>query len=276
MATQTPYELTCSLREHNEQLDQVRELLEAEPGNAEYLDLQTSLLEARQPPVRPRFTSHLLAQVIALTEDLLRSATEPSAAAPSGFGGGPALARTNWAPGEACHALFTDGQWHPAVVQSAASGGGFKVLFGHYAVPMALPASSLRAAPGGGDTAYVGVPAPKRLRAEPGVLGKEVPKRLEAEEGDDPATRERKRKLLKAFKSKQRLASAEAAQQEQAASWQAFRAGKASGKAKPVGFLTKVAKESMFAVPEGGTGGRVGVIGSGKALTPQVPKLRHG
>lgn len=160
------------------------------------------------------------------------------------------------------------------MVQSAAPGGGFKVLFGHYAVPVALPASSLRAAPGGGDTAYVGVPAPKRLRAEPGVLGKEVPKRLEAEASDDPATRERKRKLLKAFKSKQRLAGAEAAQQEQAASWQAFRQGKAS-KAKPVGYLSKVAKESMFAVPEGGAGGRVGVIGSGKAPTPQAPKLRH-
>ena len=89
--TQSPYELACSLREYNEQLEQVRcdalrhedggvpgrcsaqrfwdnptaallpraadahrcawqvrELLAAEPGNEEYTDLQTSLLEARR------------------------------------------------------------------------------------------------------------------------------------------------------------------------------------------------------------------------------------
>ena len=59
----------------------------------------------------------------------------------------PALLRTNWAPGEPCSALFSDGQWHPATVQSAAPSGGFRVLFDHYAVPVTLPAASIRAAP---------------------------------------------------------------------------------------------------------------------------------
>jgi hypothetical protein len=108
-------------------------------------------------------------QVIALTEDLLRSAEAPAGgaggAAPpppssgaggfvSGFSSAPpgasaplALLRTNWAPGEACSALFSDGQWHPATVQSAAPSGGFRVLFDHYAVPVVLPAASIRQAP---------------------------------------------------------------------------------------------------------------------------------
>jgi hypothetical protein len=107
-----------------------------------------------------------------MTEDLIRDAEPPpggaggaggggshfaSAAAPAfgaplpaGFyaGGAPlGLLRTNWAPGESCQALFTDGQWHPATVQSAAPSGGFRVLFNHYAVPVPLPAASIRAAP---------------------------------------------------------------------------------------------------------------------------------
>ena len=37
-------------------------------------------------------------------------------------------------------------------------------------------------------------------------------------------------------------------------------------------FLTKVDKESMFAVPEGG---RVGVIGSGKGVTAAPERQKH-
>jgi hypothetical protein len=164
-------------------LAQVRELLEAEPGNEEYTDLQTSLLEARRCGSRAacavqrsslrRRSDVARAQVIALTEDLLRSAEAPgggaggaapppppSAAAAGGFVSGfssappasapMALLRTNWAPGEACSALFSDGQWHPATVQSAAPSGGFRVLFDHYAVPVVLNAASIRAAPRSG------------------------------------------------------------------------------------------------------------------------------
>ena len=142
---QSAGELQASLRDYSEQLEEVRGLLAEEPGNAELLEMQNSLLE-----------------VVALTEDLLRSAGGGAAApAPATGAGGAAGAhvsrftsappsgvmRTNWAPGETCHALFSDGQWHPATVQSGAPGGAFRVLFDHYAVPVQLPAASLRAAP---------------------------------------------------------------------------------------------------------------------------------
>ncbi len=320
---------------------QVRELLAEEPDNAEYVDLQTSLLEVRPSrgggalerrsrglASRAALTrARAAAQVVALTEDLLRSATEASGGGGAGGGGGggayapapsaapafapaagfappgaapPGLLRTNWAPGEACQALFSDGQWHPATVQSAAPGGGFRVLFDHYAVPVPLPAASLRApqraaadeargsraARGSARQAtsarqltrhpplpqvYVGVPAPKRLKVDERVVGREAPRKLEIQEGDDERTRERKKKLLKAFKSKQRLAEAEAEQSARAASWQNFRQGKAATKHK-AGFLTNTKKESMFAVPEGG---KVGVIGSGKGVTPAPERRKN-
>ena len=63
--------------------------------------------------------------------------------------------------------------------------------------------------------------------------GREPPKKLLAEEGDDERTRERKRKLLKAFKTKQRLADKEAEQNAKASSWQAFRNSKGATKHKP-------------------------------------------
>ena len=80
----------------------------------------------------------------------------------------------------------------------------------------------------------MGVPAPKRLKVDEKMAGgREPPKKLLAEEGDDERTRERKRKLLKAFKTKQRLADKEAEQNAKASSWQAFRNSKGATKHKP-------------------------------------------
>ena len=255
MATQDPAELAANLQEYNEQLAQVQELLAVDPHNSEYLDLQNSLLE-----------------VIGLTTDLLAGGS-----AAQGFSSGPVAApltgqllKTKWTPGEACQGLFTDGLWYTATVQSAAPNGCFRVLFDHYAVPVVLPAQSLRPStrPAAAD-GYVGVPAPKRLRLD--EEPRAAPKRpIEIKEDDDEATRERKKRLNKLLKSKQRLQEKETEQQARAQSWQNFRAGKA-GKHK-TGFLTKVNERSMFAVPDGG---RIGVTTSGKAPAPIVEKRKH-
>jgi survival-of-motor-neuron-related-splicing factor 30 len=78
------------------------------------------------------------------------------------------------------------------------------------------------------------VPAPKRLKIDEKMAGgREPPRKLTIEEGDDEKTKERKRKLLKAFKTKQRLADKDAEQNAKASSWQAFRTGKAATKHKP-------------------------------------------
>jgi len=122
---------------------------------------------------------------------------------------------------------------------------------------------------------YKGVPAPKRVRVDGDAdrfVRKELPKKLMIMYGDDEATRERKRRQIKAFKGKQRMAEMDAEQNAKKNSWQSFQA-KAGGK-KRTGFMTgKVGKkDSMFRVPEGG---RVGVVGSGQGVTDYSQKKRY-
>ena len=268
-AAQDPAELAASLQEYQEQLGQVQELLAVEPHNSEYLDLQQSLLEVIG------LTSDLLrssAPASGITSDLLRSGG-PSA---SGFSSGPSLPttgnllKTKWSPGEPCQAMFSDGQWYPATVQSAAPNGQYRVLFDHYAVPLALPPQSLLPSSRSAAEGYVGVPAPKRLKLDEASVPARPPRKIVIKEDDDEKTKEHKRRLNKQLKSKQRLLEKEQDQQQRAKSWQSFRANK-TGKQK-AGFLTKVSDQSMFAVPEGG---RVGFTSSGKAPAPVVEKRKH-
>ena len=231
----------------------MQELLAGDPHNSEYLDLQLSLQE-----------------VIGLTTDLLRgSAPGPATGFSASLPSTGHLLKTKWSPGEPCQALFSDGQWYAATVQSAAPNGHYRVLFSHYAVPVVVPPQSLLPSSSAAE-GYVGVPAPKRLRIDEASVPKQAPRKLEIKDTDDEATRERKRRLNKLLKSKQRLLEKEQDQHQRAQSWQSFRANKA-GKHK-TGFLTKVTEDSMFRVPEGG---RVGFTSSGKAPAPQAEKRKH-
>ena len=96
---------------------------------------------------------------------------------------------------------------------------------------------------------YQGVPAPKRLRVtENSAFSKRaVPDKFKVVDGDDEATRERKRKQAKAFKGKQRMLEKDAEQTAKKNDWQSFQA-KVGGK-KKTGFMTKKVgskKGSMF------------------------------
>jgi survival-of-motor-neuron-related-splicing factor 30 len=86
---------------------------------------------------------------------------------------------------------------------------------------------------------YRGVPAPKRLRVAERVSFEKrpVPESLKVRDGDDEATRERKRKQVKAFKGKQRMMEKDAEQTSKKNDWQSFQA-KVGGK-KKVGFMSK-------------------------------------
>ena len=87
---------------------------------------------------------------------------------------------------------------------------------------------------------YRGVPAPKRLKVMGDVTefrARELPKKLAIDPGDDPATRERKRKQIKAFKGKERMREKDAEQNAKRSDWQSFQA-KVGGK-KKTGFMSK-------------------------------------
>ncbi len=68
--------------------------------------------------------------------------------------------------------------------------------------------------------------APKRRRVDDSVEVEEMPKWLQIRETDDEKTRQKKRKLAKAYKSKARFAKLDLQQKEKADAWKRFMAGK--------------------------------------------------
>ena len=287
-APQSLEELVASLEEHKASLAEVDELLSADPTNAEFLEVKASLQE-----------------VIELTEDLVKEAGGGDAddappAPPPGKRAADDDAAAVFASliGSKCRAKF-DNVWYDAVVDGVnESNGSIKVTFTQYGTVAELDADDIKGADEGAegaeegaDTAgldpiaaaaaaarevYKGVPAPKRVRVDGDAdrfVKKEMPKKLMIIDGDDEATRERKRRQIKAFKGKQRMAEMDAEQNAKKNSWQSFQS-KSGGK-KRTGFMTKkvgTKKDSMFRVPDGG---RVGVTGSGQAVTDYTQRKRY-
>lgn len=77
-----------------------------------------------------------------------------------------------------------------------------------------------------------GVAAPKRRRVDETVVAQEMPKWLEIKPTDDEKTKQKKRKLAKAYKSKARFARLDQQQKEKADAWKRFLAGKGKGTKK--------------------------------------------
>ena len=179
--------------------------------------------------------------------------------------------------GAPCQARY-DGTWYEAVMEEVLADGRVRVRFPAYGTVADVGPDDLReasevgagagagAATGAATEAvngaatdageedarevYRGVPAPKRVRVTGDATEfrpKEVPKKLHILDEDDDATRERKRKQIKAFKSKERLREMDAEQNAKKSSWQSFQA-KVGGK-KKTGFMSKklgAKKESIF------------------------------
>jgi survival-of-motor-neuron-related-splicing factor 30 len=75
-----------------------------------------------------------------------------------------------------------------------------------------------------------GVAPPKRRRVDDAAELQEMPKWLEVKATDDDKTKQKKRKLAKAFKSKARFAKLDLQQKQKADSWKTFLAGKSKKK----------------------------------------------
>ncbi|GBF92995.1 hypothetical protein Rsub_05831 [Raphidocelis subcapitata] len=182
-------------------------------------------------------------------------------------------APSGWAVGAECLAYYaTDSQWYPAKVESVTEAGNFVVVYDGYGNTEELVPGSVRprADEAPQEEVYRGVAAPKRKRVEEQPTVTEIPKWLEIKPEDDERTVVKKKKLLKSYKSKIRFQNMDIQQKEKQGSWQQFLKGKGS---KPKsGFITGKKKGSMFSVPEGG---KVGVIGSGKAMTDYKKAGRH-
>lgn len=89
---------------------------------------------------------------------------------------------------------------------------------------------------------------------------------------DDEKTKQKKKKLVKSFKSKQRFQQMDTEQKHKADAWKSFIGGK--GAKTKSGFMTGRKKGSMFSVEEGSEA-KVGVVGSGKGMTQYGKRKRH-
>lgn len=72
------------------------------------------------------------------------------------------------------------------------------------------------------ETGYTGVRAPKRQRVSDAPVLEKMPAWLEFKSTDDEKTKERKRKLQKSYKSKQRFQKMDLESQKKQKSWQSF------------------------------------------------------
>lgn len=275
------------MREYNAQLQQVEELLLAEPENQEYADIFQSLTE-----------------VIQLTSDLLQEA--PDAGVSTSSAPRPVAAITTapqlslpsilppqvafqiraaqqkaalngqapgaWAIGARCQALYSgDGEQHEGTVTGVTAYGNFVVQFSKFDHEEEVIPANVSPPPEAQEV-YQGVAAPRRKRVEEQPTVGEMPKWLEVKPTDDDKIRNRKKKLQKSYKSKLRFQQLDMEVKNRQSSWLNFKKGK--GSKKKTGFLSGRQKNSMFAVPEGPES-KVGVIGSGKPMTEGSNTGRH-
>eukprot|EP00245_Coleochaete_scutata_P006415 TRINITY_DN20842_c0_g1_i1.p1 TRINITY_DN20842_c0_g1~~TRINITY_DN20842_c0_g1_i1.p1 ORF type:complete len:295 (+),score=102.31 TRINITY_DN20842_c0_g1_i1:73-957(+) len=281
---QSVEELQNNLRTYKEQLCQVTEILQTEPGNAEYVEMANGLQE-----------------LIELTEDLLTNAQPPEAGASASV---PASAQEEWQPeelsianqvlattppgrlsvGSKVQAVWSeDGEWYTATVEDITP-IGYVVIYDGFGNQEEVDVDNVRPLPAleGVDAIAEAEKDAEETRlaikrkiaeaAEAEFVQKELPPKLRVQPEDDEETKAAKRKKIHSFKSKVRLQQMELTQNKRQNAWQQFQSGK--GKQKKVGFFTGRKKESMFKSPEDPKG-KVGVIGSGKGLTEFAKRDKH-
>ncbi|CAK8564534.1 unnamed protein product [Lathyrus sativus] len=271
-------ELASNLTIYKDQLNQVRQLLNDEPSNSEYVDMERELRE-----------------VIALTEELLATAkqNEISVATES-----PSLSRSKenkaeldshfdhqekFPIGTRVQAVYSeDGEWYDATVE-AYTPNGYYVSYDSWGNKEEVDPANIRPIQEGTVDALVEAErvaeatkqAIKRKIAQAGSVdfqSRSLPAKLRIEPDDPEDVKITKRKKIHAFKSKMRMEQLEVTQNKRQNAWQQFQTTK--GKAKKIGFFSGRKRESIFKSPDDPQG-KVGVTGSGKGLTEFQKREKH-
>ncbi|CAI8615850.1 unnamed protein product [Vicia faba] len=271
-------ELASNLTIYRDQLNQVRELLNDEPSNSEYVDMERELCE-----------------VIALTEELLTTAkqNEISVATQS-----PTLSTSKenkpeldshfdhqdrFPIGTRVQAVYSeDGEWYDATVE-AYTPNGYYVSYDSWGNKEEVDPANIRPIQEGTVDALVEAErvaeatkqAIKRKIAQAGSVdfqSRTLPAKLRIEPDDPEDVKITKRKKIHAFKSKMRMEQLEVTQNKRQNAWQQFQTTK--GKAKKIGFFSGRKRESIFKSPDDPQG-KVGVTGSGKGLTEFQKREKH-
>ncbi|PPR84390.1 hypothetical protein GOBAR_AA36323 [Gossypium barbadense] len=301
------HDLASSLSTYKEQLQQVRQLLADDPGNAEYVDMEKEL-----------------AEVIALTEELLATAKQneisgsdigtsvSAAAAQSKEMVKPSDYKDKFPVGTKVQAVWSeDGEWYDATVEAVTPNGYYvsfdgwgnkeeagKLCGGHKVKlerwkwlgilkrmrkfegmelvdPANVRAIEYNALLEAEKVAEATKQAIKRKIAQAASVdfqSRSLPAKLRITSDDPEDVKAAKRKKIHAFKSKMRLEQLEVAQNKRQNAWQQFQTTK--GKTKKVGFFSGRKRESIFKSPDDPQG-KVGVTGSGKGLTDFQKREKH-
>ncbi|KAF7842829.1 survival of motor neuron-related-splicing factor 30 [Senna tora] len=273
-------ELASNLSTYKDQLHQVRQLLNDEPGNSEYVDMERELSE-----------------VIALTEELLATAKQNEVSG-SNASASQSLSKPEenevepesitdhqdkFPIGTKVQAVWSDdGEWYDATVE-AHTPNGYYVSYDGWGNREEVDPANIRPIQEGTVDALLEAErvaeatkqAIKRKIAQAASIdfqSRSLPAKLRIEPDDPEDVKTAKRKKIHAFKSKMRMEQLEVTQNKRQNAWQQFQSTK--GKTKKIGFFSGRKKESIFKSPDDPYG-KVGVTGSGKGLTEFQKREKH-
>jgi survival-of-motor-neuron-related-splicing factor 30 len=240
-------ELRAKIADYNSKLAEVDDLLQAEPGNSEYLQIRTDLVD-----------------VITLTKDLLKMKEAEEAATPAKAlpfippSTTPNAHANFFAIGTICEAKYSaDGVWYKAKINAILEGGKYHVTYTDYGNEEVVSITDIRPLP---DTAKKSSTLPLKRPAVPDAI-QQIPKSLQVLPTDTEEQRAAKKKKVKAIKSANRLKTMDEEGKSKKSAWEKFQ--NKPKKNVPMSYSGRK-KESIFKSPDGG---KIGVTGSGMNIS---------
>lgn len=280
-------ELKLNLHTYREQLQQVTELLAADPRSPEFAEMEKELRE-----------------VIELTEELLATAKQAESAG-AGAKTDPSVSyakkqsQTRGSPnqsldedmdqgyrfpvGAKVQAVWSgDGEWYDATVERVTANGYFiayddwgneeEVDFDNVREKQEGAVDALLEAEKQAEATKQAIKRKIAQAADANFQSRDLPAKLRINPEDPEDVKAAKKKKIHAFKSKLRLEQLEVTQNKRQNAWQQFQTTK--GKSKKIGFFSGRKKESIFKSPDDPKG-KVGVTGSGKGITEFQKREKH-
>jgi survival-of-motor-neuron-related-splicing factor 30 len=257
MADLTPEQLEQQIAEFSEQLADVENALRADPTNSELLDAKKSLGDVLKELHDIQELSKKIEKKDTTTNNNNSSSSAKVKAVQE------AAAAKGIYVGMLCEAIYSgDGQWYNARVNDINADGVLVVFDGYGNTDTIDPKKDVIRA------RQEKAPLAGKKRKEPetssSVALEHIPKSLQILPTDSEKVRLMKKKRIKQLKSKTRFQQLEEDTTKKKSSWQDFLT---AGNKKQKVTSAIAPKESIFRSPDS-VDGRVGVVGSGKGMTP--------
>ncbi|KAL0387259.1 UNVERIFIED_CONTAM: Survival of motor neuron-related-splicing factor 30 [Sesamum radiatum] len=251
-------------------MNQVRKLLNDDPKNSEFLDMEKELVERNVRICENRSLGVCQGAITSILVPLQKS----RAADDDG---------DKFSVGTKVQAVWSeDGEWYDATIE-AHTPNGYYVSYDEWGNKEEVDPDNVRAIQEGTadpllEAEKIAVATKEALKRKIAQAASKdfqpwtVPQKLQIDPNDPEDVKAAKRKKIHAFKSKMRMEAKEVTQNKRQNAWQQFQTTK--GRAKKVGFFSGRKRESIFKSPDDPFG-KVGVTGSGKGLTEFQKREKH-